>query len=80
MTTAALRRAQPVFGPEANGILMTPAEFDRAEFEDGWRYELINGVLIVSPIPAEKRWTQTKNWVIGCGRTKKAIRRDTISI
>lgn len=32
---------------------MTPREFDHAEFEDGWRYELINGVLIVSPIPLE---------------------------
>jgi len=32
---------------------MTPREFDRAEFEEGWRYELINGRLIVSPIPLE---------------------------
>jgi Uma2 family endonuclease len=30
---------------------MTPREFDRAEFEEGWRFELINGVLIVSPRP-----------------------------
>jgi Uma2 family endonuclease len=43
-----------VFGPEANGTLMTPREFDRAEFEEGWRYELIHGVLIVSPIPSEE--------------------------
>jgi Uma2 family endonuclease len=40
------------FGPESAGILMTPREFDRADFEEGWRYELINGVLIVSPIPS----------------------------
>ena len=39
-------------GPTSNGILMTPAEFDKAEFKEGWRYELINGVLIVSPIPS----------------------------
>jgi Uma2 family endonuclease len=46
------KRKQPViFGPESNGILMTPEEFDCADFEDGWRYELINGVLIVSPLP-----------------------------
>ena len=38
-----------VFGPESSGILMTPEEFDRAEFEDGWRYELIHGVLVVVP-------------------------------
>jgi len=36
-------------------MLMTLGEFDRAErvaeFVDGYRYELINGVLIVSPSP-----------------------------
>lgn len=37
----------------SNGNLLTPREFDRAEFADGWRYELINGVLIVSPIPSQ---------------------------
>jgi Uma2 family endonuclease len=41
------------FGPESNGILLTPQEFDEADFEDGWRYELVNGVLIVVPIPLE---------------------------
>ncbi len=41
------------FGPDSNGVLMTSQEFDRADFEEGWRYELINGVLIVSPIPSE---------------------------
>jgi Uma2 family endonuclease len=46
------RRSQTtVFGPDSNGILMTPWEFDRADFEEGWCYELINGVLIVTPIP-----------------------------
>ena len=57
------------FGPASNGISMTPAEFDRAEFETGWRYELIRnfayfvhsrnpgiafGVLSDSPSP----WTR----------------------
>jgi Uma2 family endonuclease len=42
------------FGLESNGILMTPQEFDRADFDECWRYELINGVLIVSPIPSEQ--------------------------
>jgi Uma2 family endonuclease len=32
-------------------MLLTAAEFDRACFEDGWRYELISGVLVVSPFP-----------------------------
>ncbi|MCY2992767.1 MAG: Uma2 family endonuclease [Planctomycetota bacterium] len=41
-------------GPDANGSLLTPAEFDAAEFEEGWRYELIRGVLIVSPAPSRE--------------------------
>jgi Uma2 family endonuclease len=43
-----------LFGIESAGILMTPGEFDDADFEDfdpGWDYELINEVLVVSPIP-----------------------------
>jgi Uma2 family endonuclease len=43
-----------LFGPDSAGIFMTPQEFDRAEFVEGYRYELINGVLVVSPIPLEK--------------------------
>jgi Uma2 family endonuclease len=35
-------------------LLLTPAEFDRARFRRGWRYELINGVLVVSPSPSRK--------------------------
>ena len=38
-------------GPHSNGVLLTPGEFDGADFEEGWRYELIRGVLIVSPAP-----------------------------
>ena len=53
MATAVLKKQARRFGPESNGILMTPAEFDRAEFVEGWRYELINGVLIVSPPPLD---------------------------
>ncbi len=41
-------------GPDANGMLITPAEFDGAECEAGWRYELIRGVLIVTPAPLEE--------------------------
>jgi len=42
------------FGPDSAGTLMTPREFDRAGFVEGWRYELIHGVLVVSPIPLEE--------------------------
>lgn len=40
----------------AAGIRLSPNEFDAAEFEPGWRYELINGVLVVSPhtLPQER--------------------------
>ncbi len=39
-------------GPRSAGILLTTQEFDRARFVEGWRYELINEVLVVSPIPS----------------------------
>jgi Uma2 family endonuclease len=63
MATATLtrkrKRPQPEyrFGFESNGILMTPQEFDDADpedFDQCWDYELINGVLVVSPIPLEQ--------------------------
>jgi Uma2 family endonuclease len=52
MTTAVRKRVRQ-FGPASAGTLMTPQEFDRADFVEGWRYELINGVLVVSPSPLE---------------------------
>lgn len=47
------RKAPINVGPDSNGIVMTPEEFDRADFNEGYCYELIHGVLIVSPIPSE---------------------------
>jgi Uma2 family endonuclease len=41
-------------GPDSSGALLTAAEFDAAEFEEGWRYELIHGVLVVSPAALRK--------------------------
>lgn len=40
--------------PNSSGVSLTPEEFDAAEFEEGWRYELIHGVLVVSPPPLRK--------------------------
>ncbi len=40
--------------PHSSGVSLTPAESDAAEFEEGWRYELIHGVLVVSPPPLRK--------------------------
>jgi Uma2 family endonuclease len=41
-----------VLGPESAGLLMTPEEFDAIdEYDENYRYELVQGVLVVSPIP-----------------------------
>ena len=43
-----------VLGPEHAGMLMTPEEFDAIEeYDEEYRYELIHGVLVVSPLPLE---------------------------
>jgi Uma2 family endonuclease len=52
-TAKTKRSKQLVLGPDSAGIVLTPAEFDRAEFEDGWRYELVYGVLLVVPVPLD---------------------------
>lgn len=41
-------------GPADAGLPMTLEEFEAAEYERGYRYELIHGVLIVTPIPHEE--------------------------
>jgi len=39
---------------EMAGTLMTPEEFDAVEdYDDEYRYELIHGVLVVTPLPSE---------------------------
>ena len=43
-----------MIGLELAGTYMKPEEFDAAEdWDDAYRYELINGVLIVAPPPGE---------------------------
>jgi Uma2 family endonuclease len=47
--------SRPRIGPRAAGRLMTPEEFDatpESAWDDRYRYELINGVLVVTPVPA----------------------------
>jgi Uma2 family endonuclease len=41
-------------GPRDAGIPLTLDEFEEAEFVEGYRYELIHGVLVVSPPPLEQ--------------------------
>lgn len=41
-----------VLGPRSAGLLMTVEEFDEVEeYDENYLYELINGVLVVNPIP-----------------------------
>jgi Uma2 family endonuclease len=54
MATAAPKARRLRLGPRSAGLLLTPAEFDRANIQKGWRYELINGVLVVSPAPSRQ--------------------------
>jgi Uma2 family endonuclease len=41
------------YGPRDAGMPMTLDEFEAAEFEEGYRYELLQGVLVVTPPPLE---------------------------
>src|SRR5258708_4801364 len=71
-----------VLSPDMAGVLMTPEEFDASEVDpdDGSRYELIQGMLIVTPIPSEPKSTRMKNSDACCAITRKAIPRDLRSI
>jgi Uma2 family endonuclease len=53
MSTTLAELTTPL-GPRDAGVPMTLDEFDAAEFERGSRYELIHGVLIVTPPPLEE--------------------------
>ena len=52
MSQAPTKTRRLRLGPRSAGVLLTTEEFDRARFVEGWRYELINEVLVVSPIPS----------------------------
>lgn len=47
-------RVIPKLGRHSNGMLLTPEEFDSASrWDRAFRYELIRGVVIVTPVPSE---------------------------
>ncbi len=52
--STAIAIQSPPFGPRDAGMVLTPDEFEAAEFERGPRYELIHGVLVVTPSPLEE--------------------------
>jgi len=43
-----------LYGPRDAGAILTLDEFEEADFELGHRYELIHGVLVVTPPPLEE--------------------------
>src|SRR3954454_21752781 len=47
-------RTRPRISPSSAGLRMTGEEFDAiANFDERYRYELVHGVLVVTPIPLE---------------------------
>lgn len=51
---SAVQEAVARLDANANGIVMTPEEFDAiGDWDDGYRYELVHGVVVVSPVPLE---------------------------
>ncbi len=52
----------PAIGPDSAGLLMSAEEFDAIEeYDDCYRYELIHGVLVVTPIPLEMESSPNEN-------------------
>lgn len=54
MATITAQQTAP-YGPRDARAIMTLDEFDEADFELGYRYELIHGVLVVTAPPLERR-------------------------
>ena len=52
---------RPIFGPMDSGRLITLEDYERAEYENGYVYEIIDGVLIESPnpVPTHDFWVMT---------------------
>ena len=44
-------KPRPIVGPERHGLAMDFEEFTRADFHDGWLYELARGIVIVTQVP-----------------------------
>lgn len=55
-TATEVEKTIPILGPGAAGTRLSPEEFDQGNFVEGWRYELIDGVLVVNPatLPQER--------------------------
>jgi Uma2 family endonuclease len=53
-TMAVVEQVSIRIGPESVGLLMSPEEFDAiTDYDECYRYELIRGVLVVTPFATE---------------------------
>src|SRR5947209_5134073 len=59
-----------VLGLESAGLLMTPEEFDAIEeYDENYCYELVNGVLVVTPVPLAEETGPNEllgHWLLTC--------------
>ena len=54
MSISDLQSRSVRLGPDSNGMILIPEEFDLVtDYDDLYTYELIKGVVIVNPIPSE---------------------------
>ena len=66
---------QSKLGPADHGRAMTLDEFDDADYEPGYKYELIDGRLYVSPDPESTPKTFSRIGCIGnCSTTRIGTR------
>ena len=61
-STTATRPPRGTIGPEDAGLRMTWEEFDSAQWEEGYRYELIDGRLVVAPA-ANPKHSKVWEWL-----------------
>lgn len=54
MVTTVRKHLETPFGPRDAGLPMDLDEFEAADFEEGYRYEVIHGILVVTPSPLEE--------------------------
>src|SRR5438445_3940729 len=56
-----MRRTVTTVGPQDNGRRMSLEDFDLAEAQEGYNYELSRGVVVVSDIPNQPHLAQIKD-------------------
>ena len=57
-----------------NGLLLSPAEFDAIDdWDENYSYELINGVLVVNPVPGPAEVDPNEELGVACGTTDERI-------